>query len=79
VTLLQKVDQEHQIVMQIFRYEIPIEYIVVPIGRILQVRTESQAVTTWEDIINSRKRFFGYEKGKEPKVVYKNPTRAKQE
>jgi hypothetical protein len=79
VTLLRKVDHEHQIVIQVFRHEIPTEHIANPTGRILRVRAESQAVTTWEDIIDSRKRFYGYKKGKEPKVVYRNSKRAKQE
>jgi hypothetical protein len=55
------------------------EYIDIPVGRVLQVRTGMHISTVWEDMIDTRKRFFGFMKGSEPKVIDRNRKRANQE
>jgi hypothetical protein len=66
-------------VIQVFRYEISTEYINIPIGRVLQIRTRIYISTVWEDIIDTRKRFFGFIKDSKPKVIDRNRKQTNQE
>jgi len=79
VTILQDLDLPQRVVIQVFRHEVPTEYIDIPIGRVLRVRTGTHKSTVWEDVIDTQKRFFGFMKGSEPKVIDRNRKRANQE
>jgi hypothetical protein len=79
ITLLRDLEIPQRIVTQVFRHEVPTKYIDIPTGRVLRVRTRTDLSTTWEDVIDPRKRFYGFIKGKQPKMVYRNSKRAKQE
>jgi hypothetical protein len=79
MTLLQDLNLPQRVVIQVFRHEIPTEYIDIPIGRVLRVRTGTHMSTVWEDVIDTQKRFFGFMKGSGPKVIDRNKKRANQE
>jgi hypothetical protein len=66
-------------VIQVFRYEIPTEYIDIPIGRVLQIRTGMYISIVWEDIIDIQKRFYSFIKSSESKVINRNQKRTNQE
>jgi hypothetical protein len=78
MTLLQNLELPQRVVIQVFRHEVPTEYIDIPIGRVLRVKTGTHTSTVWEDVIDTQKKFFGFMKGSEPKVIDRNQNRANQ-